>query len=247
VVGAPRPGYPRGTMSGDDRGGGKLSTRTQVDAFLAKVRAAPVPAPGRRGRLVFALDATASREPTWDAAAQIQAEMFNETAALGGLDVQLVFYRGFAELVAGPWDSRAPDMLARMGAVRCLAGQTQIAKVLAHARDEARRGKVDALVFVGDCVEEDVDTLGRIAGELGLLGVRAFLFHEGANADARRAFEHIAKLTGGACCPFDRASAGQLRDLLSAVAVYAAGGRRALENFSQRRGGATLLLTKQVR
>src|SRR4051812_36820140 len=142
-------------MSGDERGGagggGKLSTQSQVDSFLAKVRAAPVPAPGRRGRLIFALDATASREPTWDAACQIQAEMFNETAALGGLDVQLVFYRGFAELVAGPWDSRAPDMLARMGAVRCLAGQTQIAKVLAHARDEARRGKVDALVFVGDC------------------------------------------------------------------------------------------------
>jgi hypothetical protein len=233
-------------MAADEQGGGKLSTRNQVDAFLAKVRAAPLPAPGQRGRLIFALDATASREPTWDVAAQIQAEMFNETASLGGLDVQLVFYRGFGELVAGPWDSRAADMLARMAAVRCLAGQTQIAKVLQHARAETRRGKVNALVFVGDCVEEDVDTLGKLAGELGLLGVRAFLFHEGANPDARRAFEHIAKLTGGACCPFDRASASQLRDLLSAVAVYAAGGRRALADFSQRRGGAALMLTNQM-
>ena len=233
-----------------DKGGGAgraVSSQSQVDAFLAKVRAAPVPAVGARGRLIFALDATASREPTWDAAMQIQAEMFNATAALGGLDIQLVFYRGFGEFVAGPWDSRAPDMLRRMQSVRCLAGQTQIATVLAHARAETGRGKVGALVFIGDCVEEDVDALGRVAGELGLLGVRAFLFHEGADAAARQAFEHIAKLTGGACCPFDRSSASQLRDLLAAVAVYAAGGRRALEDYSRQRGGVALQLTHQLR
>ena len=224
----------------------EVSTQGQVDAFLAKVRAAPVPAPGRRGRLIFALDATASREPTWDVAMQIQGEMFSETAALGGLDIQLAYYRGFAEFVAGPWEARAADLLRRMSAVSCLAGQTQIAKLLAHARAEAQRGKVDALVFVGDCVEEDADRLGRLAGELGLLGVRAFLFHEGADPAARRAFEHIAKLTGGACCPFDRSSASQLKDLLGAVAVYAAGGRRALADFSRRRGGVALLLTHQL-
>ena len=233
------------TEKGRDKGR-QVSTQSQVDAFLAKVRAAPLPVPGQRGRLIFALDATASREPTWDVAMQIQAEMFRETASLGGLDIQLAYYRGLAEFVAGPWESRAPDLLARMAAVSCLAGQTQIAKLLAHARVEAQRGKVNALVFVGDCVEEDVDQLGRRAGELGLLGVRAFLFHEGADPAARRAFEHIAKLTGGACCPFDRASAGQLKDLLSAVAVYAAGGRRALADFSRRRGGAALLLTHQL-
>jgi hypothetical protein len=233
-------------MADDKPRNQQVSTQGQVDAFLAKVRTAPVPAPGRRGRLIFALDATASREPTWDVAMQIQGEMFNQTAALGGLDIQLAFYRGFAEFVAGPWEARAPDLLRRMSAVTCLAGQTQIAKLLAHARAEAQRGKVDALVFVGDCVEEDVDRLGRLAGELGLLGVRAFLFHEGADAAARRAFEHIAKLTGGACCPFDRSSASQLKDLLSAVAVYAAGGRRALADFSRQRGGVALLLTHQL-
>ena len=46
---------------------------------------------GGRGRLIFALDATASREPTWDRACRIQGEMFEATAALGGLDIQLVF------------------------------------------------------------------------------------------------------------------------------------------------------------
>lgn len=233
-------------MADDKDKGRAVSTQSQVDAFLAKVRAAPVPAPGRRGRLIFAMDATASREPTWDVAAQIQGEMFNETASLGGLDIQLVYYRGFAEFAAGPWEARADDLLRRMSAVFCLAGQTQIATVLAHARTEAERGKVDALVFVGDAVEEDVDRLGRLAGELGLRGVRAFLFHEGADAAARRAFEHVAKLTGGACCPFDRSSASQLRDLLSAVAVYAAGGRRALADFSRRRGGVVRQLTHQL-
>jgi hypothetical protein len=229
-----------------DGGGRALSSQSQVDAFLATVRATPPPAVGARGRLIFALDATASRQPTWDAAMQIQAEMFNATAALGGLDIQLVFYRGFGEFVAGPWDRRAPDMLARMSQVLCAAGQTQIATVLAHARAEAGRGKVGALVFIGDCVEEDVDRLGRLAGELGLLGVRAFLFHEGADGEARRVFQHIAKLTGGACCPFDRSSASQLKDLLGAVAVYAAGGRRALEDFSRQRGGIVLQLTHQL-
>src|SRR5579862_4692379 len=124
-------------MADDKDKGRQVSTQSQVDAFLAKVRAAPLPAPGQRGRLIFALDATASREPTWDVAMQIQAEMFNETASLGGLDIQLAYYRGFAEFAAGPWESRAPDLLARMAAVSCLAGQTQIARLLAHARAEA--------------------------------------------------------------------------------------------------------------
>lgn len=224
----------------------QVSTQSQVDAFLAKIRAAPALAVGTRGRLIFGLDATASREPTWDVAAQIQAEMFRETAALGGLDIQLAYYRGFGEFVAAPWDSRAPDLLRRMGGVSCLAGKTQIGKLLAHALAETQRAKVNALVFVGDCVEEDVDHLGRLAGELGLRGVPVFLFLEGADPAARRCFGHIAKLTRGACCPFDASSASQLRDLLSAVAVYAAGGRRALEDFSRRRGGAALQLTQQL-
>lgn len=226
--------------------GRQIATQGQVDAFLARLRSAPLPAAGPRGRLIFGMDATASREPTWDVAAQIQGEMFSETAALGGLDIQLAFYRGFGEFVAGPWDREAKALLQRMAAVTCLAGQTQIGKLLSHAVAETRRAKVNALVFVGDCVEEDVDRLGKLAGELGMLGVRAFLFHEGADPATRRCFEHLARLTGGACCPFDRSSAGQLRDLLSAVAVYAAGGRRALVDFSAKRGGLVLQIAHQI-
>lgn len=224
------------------------SSAGQVEEFLKKVAATPVTKPsGQRGRLMFAIDATASREPTWDMACHLQSEMFEETANLGGLDVQLVYYRGFGECRATPWVSNSRDLVERMNRVRCLGGRTQIRKVLHHAMKETKRQPVDALVFVGDCMEEDVDKLCHQAGELGLLGVRAFMFHEGGEPGARRAFEQIAQLTGGAYCPFDAGSARQLKELLSAVAVYAAGGRRALEDMGAKRGGAALLITHQLK
>lgn len=223
------------------------AARAEVDAFLRKLAATPsVRTAGQRGRLIFALDATASRQPTWDRACDIQGEMFRETAALGGLDIQLAFYRGFREFQASAWLGEAGDLLRQMTAVSCLGGKTQIAKVLRHAMAETRRCKVDAVVFVGDSMEEDVDMLCREAGQLGLLGVPLFIFHEGGDRTAADTFRRIARLTNGACCPFDAHSAQQLRELLNAVAVYAAGGRPALEAYSRRTGGATLLLTAQV-
>ena len=226
----------------------KPATGGEVDAFLRQLAATPAarPAPGQRGRLLFALDATASRQPTWDRACHIQGEMFKETAALGGLDVQLAFYRGFGEFEASAWFDHADDLLKKMTAVTCLGGKTQIGKVLRHALTESKRQKINAVVFVGDCMEEDIDALCHKAGELGLLGVPVFIFHEGRDRKAAEAFRQIARLTHGACCPFDANSAQQLRELLSAVAVYAAGGRLALEDYSRRAGGATLLLAQQI-
>ena len=224
------------------------SSRAEVDAFLRRVAATPAPRPsGRRGRLIFALDATASREPTWDHASHIQAQMFEAAAAVGGLDIQLCYYRGFGEFVVSPWVSDAAALLRRMTGVVCLAGHTQIGKVLSHALQEIARHKVDALVFVGDCMEEDVDRLGDLAGRLGVHGVPVFLFQEGGDPLAESTFRHIARLTKGAWCPFDAASADQLRDLLSAVAVYAAGGRRALEDFGKARGGVVPRLIQRLK
>jgi hypothetical protein len=233
-------------MSGSD----KLPTSTrrgEVDAFLETLRRTPAPIPAdKRGRLMFAMDATASREPTWDRACHIQGQMFEETAALGGLEVQLVYYRGFRELADTPWVDNARELLGYMTGVTCLGGQTQIRRVLAHAVSETKKRKVNALVFVGDCMEENIDELCHIAGELGLLGVPVFLFHEGDDRNAASAFQSVARLTGGACCRFDAGSAQQLRDLLRAVAVFAAGGHRALADFSRRTGGAALQLTHRI-
>lgn len=224
------------------------SSGAEVDAFLRKVAQSAAPTSGAgRGRLIFAMDATASRQPTWDRACHIQGEMFKETSALGGLEIQLVFYRGFGECKASSWLSNSDELLRRMTSVSCFAGHTQIGKVLKRAADETRKEKVGALVFVGDAVEEDIDHLGHLAGELGVLGVPCFMFHEGHDPIAAGAFQQIARLSGGAYCAFDASSARQLRDLLAAVAVYAAGGRRALVDYGRKAGGPVLQLTHQVK
>jgi hypothetical protein len=222
------------------------STRSDIDAFLNKAALTPRLKPsGERGRLIFAMDATASREATWDHACQLQGEMFSETAALGGLEIQLCYYRGYAEFDASPWLTSSQDLLTRMSGVACLGGHTQIEKILQHAIRETKQKKVDALVFVGDCLEENIDDLCRYAGELALLGVPMFLFHEGYDPVAAMGFKQLAQLTRGAYCRFDSNSAQQLKELLSAVAVYAAGGRQALENFNKRHGKTVLQLTQR--
>ena len=120
------------------KGEGKVpsekAAQANVDAFLekAKLMSAGIK-PGGRGRLMFAMDATASREPTWDMAARIQGEMFEATQALGGLEIQLAFYRGFGEFKASQWTADEKALLGQMTAVLCLAGETQIGKVLAQA------------------------------------------------------------------------------------------------------------------
>ena len=235
-------------MVDDDKVPTKKRSTGDVEGFLEKLARTPnVNAAGGRGRLIFALDATASRQPTWDQAAQIQGEMFVQTAALGGLEIQLCCYRGFGEFKVSPWLTRSADLLRMMTSVFCRAGQTQIRKVLKHAINETKARRVAALVFVGDCVEEDIDKLGSLAGELGVLGVPAFMFHEGNDPLAEFAFKEIAHLTHGAYCRFNPGAAGTLKDLLSAVAVFAAGGRRALEDLAGRRGGEVRRIAHQVK
>jgi hypothetical protein len=218
------------------------SSRAEMDAFLAQVRSAPAPSAPGNGRLIFAMDATMSRQPTWDMALQVQAEMFNAVKAVGGLDVKLVFFRGFDECRASRWVSDATALARLMTSVECRGGFTQIRKVLKHALGEASKGKVSALVYVGDAMEESVDELAHLAGQLGLLSIPVFLFQEGHDLQVQAAFREIARLTRGATCRFGPGSAAQLRELLEAVAVYAAGGRAALQDYAKGRAGPTLLL-----
>ena len=209
-----------------------ISSDADVSAFLDKLARTPgAPAPQRQGRLLFAMDATASREHSWDQACAIQAQMFETAADSGGLQVQLCYYRGFHEFQHTPWLGNAQALARFMTKVRCAGGMTQIGKTLDHALHEARREHVNAMVFIGDCMEENVDLLCARAGELGLLGVRVFIFHEGYDEVAESAFREICRLSRGAYCRFDAASAQQLRQLLSAVAAYAAGGQQALDTL----------------
>jgi hypothetical protein len=227
----------------------QTSSASDVDAFLARVKSLGAATTAGRGRLVFAMDATMSRQPTWDMALALQAEMFHAVSEVGGLDVQLVFFRGAGECRASKWVSE-PDALARlMTTVDCRGGYTQIGKVLSHARQETEKRKISALVYVGDSMEEAVDDLCGRAGELALHGIPVFLFQEGRDPIAEQAFREIARLTRGAWCAFDQGSADQLRALLRAVAVYASGGRAALQQLSTTKEGtgARLLLTQMKR
>ena len=217
------------------------SAAADIAAFVAKAKAM-APQAGGRGRLVFALDATMSRQPTWDMACALQGDMFREAAAVGSLDIRLVYFRGMAECRASGWISDSAELARLMGKISCQGGQTQIGKVLSETRREAVAAGVRALVFVGDAMEESVDELCARAGELGLLKVPVFMFQEGHDPAAEQAFREIARLTGGAWCRFDPGAAAQLRELLRAVAAYAAGGRAALTRLSQTAPGAAKLL-----
>jgi hypothetical protein len=219
------------------------SRRAEIDRFLDQVKTlGPAVKAGSRGRLLFGLDATMSRQPTWDQACKLQAEMFREAAAIGGLDIQLVYYRGLAECRASPWVADPDRLGTLMSSIDCRGGQTQIGKVLAHARRENDSGKVAVLVFVGDAMEESLDELCARAGELGLRNVKAFMFQEGYDSICEQAFREIARLTGGAYCRFAPGAAHELAELLRAAAAYAAGGLKALADLKAQSAGVARLI-----
>jgi hypothetical protein len=151
--------------------------------------------------------------------------MFREAAAIGGLDLQLVYYRSI-ECKASTWLSDHDRLRHLMNGIQCHVGGTQIGRVLAHARKENGRRKVGALVFVGDAMEENSDELAVAATALG---VPAFMFQEGDDQETEKVFREIARLTGGAYCRFTAGAANELGELLRAAAVYAAGGVQALK------------------
>jgi hypothetical protein len=209
----------------------------RVAALLEKARAS-------RGRLIFAVDRTASRE---------------EAAKIGGLDVQLVHYGG-DEMRHSPWLTDARELVRLMSKVRCMAGATQIAHVLQHVRAEHAREKVDAAVFIGDACEERPQILYAAAAGLG---VPLFCFQEGdgpvvlldrygapaAAFDApsqsvETVFRELARLTNGAYAQFNASAAAKLAELLAAVVAFAIGGLNALGNL---RSDSARKLLEQMR
>jgi hypothetical protein len=205
--------------------------------FMVRVKERP---PSRR--IAFIVDATASRESTWDLASKLQVEMFETTAALGSIQLQLTFFRGAdsaAECKHSPWVSDGHTMAKLMRKVSCVGGYTQIERALRHVAAEHRQSPIGAVVYIGDCCEESAGTLYDAASGLG---VKLFVFGEGADTHATPIFRRLAEITKGAYAPFDPGSATQLRELLRAVAAYAAGGTAALQD--QRSGEAVKLLAQ---
>jgi hypothetical protein len=169
--------------------------------------------------------------------------MFAAAGEAGGLSVQLVYFRGFGECRSSRWVADPRSLTDLMTKISCRGGQTQIGRVLRHARTEAGQAPVKVLVYVGDAMEEPIDDLCAVAGELGLLGVKAFMFQEGHDPDAARAFQEIARLSGGAYARFDAGAPQALSELLRAAAAYATGGVEGLTRLTAGSAQARGLLT----
>ena len=224
------------------------SSRADIDRFVKRVNAlGPHRGGPSSGRLLFAMDATMSRQPTWDQALHVQADMFKAAIAVGNLEIQLAYFRGFGEFRASQWLSDAQSLANAMGNVACRGGHTQIERVLNHALKSAQQDKLKAVVYVGDCVEENADDLAVLAGQLGVFGVPIFAFQEGHDPVAEAVFRELARLSGGAFSRFSASSADQLRDLLSAVAVFVAGGQAALVDYSRKGPQAVRGLLTQLK
>ncbi len=202
----------------------------QVDSFLSTAKNLPQTRAeaGATHRIMLALDATASRQPTWDMACALHAEIFLAASDVGEVAVQLLFYRGLAELKKSSWVRSRQRLLELMQRVSCAGGLTQIGRLLKEAAREASAHPVKALIFVGDCFEEAEDEVLRVAGQLRLLNLPVIMLQEGYDAEASSVFSKIAKLSGGAHLPFASGSAEHLRRLLGAAVSFAVGGRERL-------------------
>ena len=121
--------------------------------------------------------------------------------------------------------NNAASLKAVMSRILCLAGHTQIRKVLNHARKEDAREKVNALILVSDACEEAAEGLYSEARQLP---VPVFTFQEGSDERVGEIYREIATITSGAYCTFDSDAAQRLADLLKAVAAFATGGVKAL-------------------
>lgn len=205
------------------------ASKKEISDFLQQVKRTPrAGGADSAGRLAFIIDATASRQPTWDHACQMQGEMFKAVEKVGSLQVQLAYFQGFDEFRATGWVNNAAALVRPMSAVTCRAGHTQIQRVLQHLVKETGNQRIAAAVYIGDACEEHSKQIFQLAGQLGVLKTPMFMFQEGRDARAAKVFETVASLSGGAYCRFDASSASLLAELLSAVAVYAAGGQQAL-------------------
>ena len=197
----------------------------RVAALLTKGQAS------HRGRLIFIVDATGSRKESWDLASKLQAEMFQEAAKFGALDVQLVYFHGIAgcggECKVSRWTNNAHELPRLMARITCETGETQFRRAFEHVRKEQQRQAVNACVCIGDAFEEEKEVLYDVVSGLG---VPFFIFQEGEDRAAALVFREIARLTRGAYHSFRSGAADQLRELLGDVAAFATGGLKALEN-----------------
>jgi hypothetical protein len=193
-----------------------------------------------RPRLVFAVDATASREPAWTAARQVTDALVK--ALPGELDVALAVHGGSRVHTFTAFTNDARTLRDLAAGVECHAGLTRLLPILAAS---LKRQAVRVVIYIGDVFEESLPQGRQLADQMGALGIKLIVLHDTADRGARRdaeVFWDLAKRTGGCVLPFDASASGRLRDILSAVAVYAVGGEKLLRERQHALPGAVALL-----
>lgn len=194
-------------------------------------------------RLVFAADATASREEQWEAAKELTDALFS--AIPGGIEVALAVHGGGRLHTWTPFTSR-PDKLRDLAArVKIQAGETRLLDVLRRTLEDPR---ISVVVYIGDRFEESRELARQVAKALKLQQTRLIILHDRGMGydleieDAASVFAALAELTGGTVLPFDISALARLRELLAAVAVLAIGGTSMLAAKQETMPGARLLL-----
>jgi hypothetical protein len=233
------------------RGGGLLALLRTIATTAVTAASGALPtlthaeppadiAAATRPRLIFAVDATASREPAWAAARQVTDVLVK--ALPGALDVALAVHGGSRVHTFTAFTSDANTLRDRAAGVSCVAGMTRLLPILSAS---LKHPSVRVVIYIGDVFEENLQRGRQIADAMGAQGTRLIVLHDTADPAARRdaeLFWDLAKRTGGCVLPFDAAASNRLRDILSAVAVYAVGGEKLLRARRHELPGAVALL-----
>ena len=182
-------------------------------------------APKSRPRLIFAIDATASRAAAYEAAKSLTDVLFS--AIPGGLDVALAVHGGNRLHTFTDFSSDFSMFRSRAAAISCIAGETRFVEIL----EKAKLRKAAVLIYIGDAFEENVSRARAAANALAGR-TRVIILQDGDDHGAGAVFGEIAGITGGAVLPFDHAATAYLRDLLSAIAILAICGEEGLSTAS---------------
>ena len=108
------------------------SARAEIDSFLDRVKAlGPAVEPGQRGRLIFALDATMSRQPTWDQRLPAAGRHVPRSRGRRRPRYPARLLSRPCGMPRSPWVAEPERLGALMSRIDCRGGHTQIGKVLA--------------------------------------------------------------------------------------------------------------------
>ena len=217
-----------------------LQSRSLLKEVEAAVCAPLTRTTNNEGRIIFGVDATASRAACWRQTRYMQSDMFFSAEKAGeNLSIQLCYYYG-ATFKFTEWQNDAAVLAAKMSDVHCASGNTQIEKLFTHALEENKKKKINALIFVGDSCEENKGNLIHLARQLGNDGVRLFIFHDefrdpsddsSRNSETAQIFSAITDASEGIGAKFNTGAPDVLRDYLKTIAVYATGNSKKFLTF----------------